>query len=185
MQIDFDAMVNRLSHQHEREMEKMVEDHLQQTKALNEEFTHTIRLLEERSSMLKTQLEEVEERYRSRESRPEDISRIAELEHVLRENDALIRQQAEEMKFFKLELINREENFNKMFSRSPNVGVMQVIKPSKAVGLTTDGGGNSISMVKRKNSLGNNPSMTPQLVPLNQGRRSASVSLINTNNSRK
>lgn len=33
------------------------------------------------------------------------------------------------MKFFKLELLNREENFNKMFNRTPNVGVMQVVKP--------------------------------------------------------
>lgn len=32
----------------------------------------------------------------------------------------------EELKYFKLELLNREENFNKMFGRSPTVGVMQV-----------------------------------------------------------
>lgn len=31
---------------------------------------------------------------------------------------------AELMKFFKLELQNREGNFNKMFNAAPNVGVM-------------------------------------------------------------
>ena len=28
------------------------------------------------------------------------------------------------MKFFKLELINRENNYNKMFNANPNVGVL-------------------------------------------------------------
>ena len=28
------------------------------------------------------------------------------------------------MKFYKLELVNREESFNKVFSRQPNVGVL-------------------------------------------------------------
>lgn len=47
------------------------------------------------------------------------------------------------MKYFKLELMNREENFNKMFNRSPTVGVMQVVKPKGpggAVGPATAGG---------------------------------------------
>ena len=30
----------------------------------------------------------------------------------------------EEKKFFQLELVNRETNFNKVFSASPNVGVL-------------------------------------------------------------
>ncbi len=28
------------------------------------------------------------------------------------------------MKFFKLELVNRENNFNKLFNANPNVGVL-------------------------------------------------------------
>ncbi len=31
---------------------------------------------------------------------------------------------AEDMKFYKLELINREESYNKMFGTNPNVGVL-------------------------------------------------------------
>jgi hypothetical protein len=31
------------------------------------------------------------------------------------------------MKFFKLELINRENNYNKMFNSNPNVGIMNVL----------------------------------------------------------
>ena len=53
-----------------------------------------------------------------------------------------IKRVKEEMKYFKLELLNREENFNKSFSRTPNVGVMQVVKP------------NANNRVQRKGSRG-------------------------------
>ena len=53
-----------------------------------------------------------------------------------------IKRVKEEMKYFKLELLNREENFNKTFSRTPNVGVMQVVKP------------NANNRVQRKGSRG-------------------------------
>jgi hypothetical protein len=36
----------------------------------------------------------------------------------------MLKKAAEDMKFFKLELINREDNYNKMFGTTPNVGVM-------------------------------------------------------------
>ena len=32
------------------------------------------------------------------------------------------------MKFFKLELINRENNFNKIFNANPNVGTLNVFE---------------------------------------------------------
>ena len=32
------------------------------------------------------------------------------------------------MKFFKLELINRENSYNRMFNANPNVGVMNVLE---------------------------------------------------------
>lgn len=35
------------------------------------------------------------------------------------------------MKFFKLELINRENNFNKMFNNNPNVGTMDILGQKK------------------------------------------------------
>ena len=48
--------------------------------------------------------------------------------------DQKVKQTLEEMKYFKLELLNREENFNKMFNASPNIGVMQVVKPKQGAG---------------------------------------------------
>jgi hypothetical protein len=36
----------------------------------------------------------------------------------------LLKKAAEDMKFYKLELINREDSYNKMFGTNPNVGVI-------------------------------------------------------------
>ena len=44
------------------------------------------------------------------------------------EKDKLVAQTKEEMAYFKRELLNREENFNKVFSRQPNVGVMNTLR---------------------------------------------------------
>jgi hypothetical protein len=51
-----------------------------------------------------------------RESRPEDIDRIERLVQ-------LVKQKEEEAKFFKLELLNRETNFNKLFSGGGSGGI--------------------------------------------------------------
>ncbi len=36
----------------------------------------------------------------------------------------MLKKAAEDMKFYKLELINREDSYNKMFGTNPNVGVL-------------------------------------------------------------
>lgn len=43
--------------------------------------------------------------------------------------------------YFKLELVNREESYNKIFSRSPNIGLMQAVKVKHAPTPIVDGRG--------------------------------------------
>ena len=53
------------------------------------------------------------------------------------------------MKFYKLELINREENFNKMFGTTPNVGVLNPLgggKPQTGKGQTMGAMGGGMGM---------------------------------------
>ncbi|KAM4904056.1 protein FAM184A isoform 2-T2 [Sylvia borin] len=69
-------------------------------------------------------LEEMEEKYKNRESRPEDLQLISELKDLIAERDQLIKKLIEDKKFYQLELVNRETNYNKMFNASPNVGVI-------------------------------------------------------------
>jgi hypothetical protein len=73
-------------------------------------------------------LSELEIRYRNRESRPEDVERIRELEAEMIDKDHLVQKTKEEMMYFKREMLNREDSYNQKFNRTPNVGVMQVLK---------------------------------------------------------
>ena len=83
---------------------------------------------------LLSDIENLQERWLARESRPEDVEKIQSLEQELVEKDALVKKTKEEMVYFKRELLNREENFNRKFNTNPNVGVMSVIKPKGAKG---------------------------------------------------
>lgn len=76
----------------------------------------------------------LENRWKSRESRPEDIARISQLEEEMVAKDELVARTKEEMLYFKREMLNREDNYNQKFNRNPVVGVMQVIKPKEEKG---------------------------------------------------
>jgi len=88
--------------------------------------------LQGKLDMLQSEFNELFHRWETRESRPEDLARIEELTNQMVEMDKLVKKTQEEMVYFKRELLNREENFNKKFNAHPNVGVMQVIKTKDA-----------------------------------------------------
>ena len=111
-----------------------MDEHMAAMQALQSDFAQARDMFEEQKALLEQRLAEAEERYKNRESRPEDVMRIKKLAELCQEKDAALAKAADEMKFFKLELINREENFNKMFNRSPHVGVMQVVKTKGGIG---------------------------------------------------
>ena len=91
--------------------------------------------------------------YKSRESRPEDLEKIRELQrevkqqqHRLRELEVtthtskqtnkhaislLVVYMQAEKQVYQLELVNREKNYNKLFSASPCVGVLDPLASSK------------------------------------------------------
>ena len=76
-------------------------------------------------------IDETEERLRQRPSREEDIEAIQQLQHTVMEQDMLCKRLNDERKHYRKELVNREENFNKMFNASPNVGVLDPIGINK------------------------------------------------------
>ncbi|KAG4044694.1 hypothetical protein PC123_g19878 [Phytophthora cactorum] len=112
-----------------REMDKLLEENLAETKQLSDQFEETRRVMDEKVDYLKTAIAEWQGKYARRESRPEDVARIVELERLVVEKDALVRRTLDEMAYFKRELLNREEMYNKTFARTPNVGMLQVLKP--------------------------------------------------------
>ncbi|XP_053193403.1 protein FAM184A-like [Scomber japonicus] len=80
---------------------------------------------------LGARLEGTEEKFRNRESRPEDLQIIAELKDMVSERESLVKKLVDDKKFYQLELVNRETNFNKVFNASPNVGVINPLIKQK------------------------------------------------------
>uniref|UniRef100_A0A8C3K458 Family with sequence similarity 184 member A n=1 Tax=Calidris pygmaea TaxID=425635 RepID=A0A8C3K458_9CHAR len=120
-----------LSKKHEKEMDVLTADHIREKQSMLADFNKTQELLKEINSALQISLEEMEEKYKTRESRPEDLQLISELKDLIAERDQLIKKLIEDKKFYQLELVNRETNYNKMFNASPNVGVINPLVKQK------------------------------------------------------
>nr|XP_012998910.1 protein FAM184A isoform X6 [Cavia porcellus] len=115
----------------EKELDVMTADHLREKNIMWADFNKTNELLKEINATLQVSLEEMEEKYLNRESKPEDIQMIAELKAMLTERDQVIKKLIEDNKFYQLELVNRETNFNKVFNSSPTVGVINPLTKQK------------------------------------------------------
>ncbi|XP_038955247.1 protein FAM184A isoform X9 [Rattus norvegicus] len=115
----------------EKELDVMTADHLREKNIMRADFNKTNELLKEINAALQVSLEDMEEKYLMRESRPEDLQMIAELKSLLTERDQVIKKLIEDNKFYQLELVNRETNFNKIFNTSPTVGVINPLAKQK------------------------------------------------------
>ncbi|XP_072189096.1 protein FAM184A isoform X4 [Excalfactoria chinensis] len=120
-----------LSKKHEKELDVLTADHIREKQSMLADFNKTQELLKEINSALQVSLEEMEEKYKNRESRPEDLQLISELKDLIAERDQLIKKLIEDKKFYQLELVNRETNYNKVFNASPNVGVINPLVKQK------------------------------------------------------
>ncbi|NXQ25293.1 F184A protein, partial [Alaudala cheleensis] len=120
-----------LSKKHETELDVLTAEHIREKQSMLADFNKTQELLKEINSALQISLEEMEEKYKNRESRPEDLQLISELKDLIAERDQLIKKLIEDKKFYQLELVNRETNYNKMFNASPNVGVINPLVKQK------------------------------------------------------
>ncbi|XP_067840775.1 protein FAM184A isoform X2 [Heptranchias perlo] len=131
--------VNQQIRIYEQEMikkqEKMINEmtaaHIRETQCMLTDFNKAQDLLKDKISTLEILLEEAEEKYRNRESRAEDLQLIIELKEMVTERDQLMKKLMDDKKFYQLELVNRETNFNKVFNASPNVGVINPLAKKK------------------------------------------------------
>ncbi|XP_049627336.1 protein FAM184A [Suncus etruscus] len=115
----------------EKELDELTADHLRQKNLMRADFNKTNELLKEINAALQVSLEEMEEKYLMRESKPEDVQMITELKVMVTERDQVIKKLIEDNKFYQLELVNRETNFNKVFNSSPTVGVINPLTKQK------------------------------------------------------
>ncbi|XP_076873999.1 protein FAM184A isoform X2 [Brachyhypopomus gauderio] len=120
-----------LCKKHERDMVELNTLHHRDTQNMLSDFNKAQELLKDKISALQILLEGTEEKFRNRESRPEDLQMIAELKDMVTERETLVKKLVDDKKFYQLELVNRETNFNKVFNTSPNVGVINPLIKQK------------------------------------------------------
>jgi len=73
---------------------------------------------------MQEEYDELKQLFDDRPSKEEDLRLIQKLQQLLEQREEDLKRAWEELKFFKLELRNRENNYNKMFNANPNVGIL-------------------------------------------------------------
>jgi len=116
-----------LKEQHKSDVEALLEEHLAVTSELRGQFDRARQLQDMQIDMLQKRSQELQELYDNRPSREEDIELMAKLRADLEEKEAALKK----MQFYKLELVNRENNFNKVFGSAPQVGIMNPVATAK------------------------------------------------------
>ena len=89
---------------------------------MQNDFSNASNLMNEKYSQLNDKFTELQDLYEQRPSRPEDLEMLRDLNEQIVSKDAFIKKQEDDMKFYKLELINREASYNQMFGSQPNIG---------------------------------------------------------------
>ncbi|XP_071597159.1 protein FAM184A isoform X4 [Heliangelus exortis] len=111
-----------LSKKHEKELDVLTADHIREKQSMLADFNKTQELLKEINSALQISLEEMEEKYQNRESRPEDLQLISELKDLIAERDQLIKK-----------LIQKKKN-DKSTNRFVSVPNLSALESSGVVG---------------------------------------------------
>ncbi|XP_062889885.1 protein FAM184A isoform X2 [Mobula hypostoma] len=115
----------------EKKINEMTAAHIRETQCMLADFNKAQEFLKDKISTLEILLEEADEKYNNRESRAEDLQLISELKEMITERDQLMKKLVDDKKFYQLELVNRETNFNKVFNASPTVGVINPLAKKK------------------------------------------------------
>jgi hypothetical protein len=129
---DAEALRKKLRATHKAELEQLLAEQLAETEAMHAEFQRVQAVMQEQTDLLEKRLAESQDLYARRTSRPEDLERVAQLQAENAQLADEVAKLVKDMKYYKLELLNREKNFNKLFNAAPNVGVMSVLKTGGA-----------------------------------------------------
>ena len=115
-------------------MDKLIDEQMKEIGALQGEFGKASNLMDQKYRDLNQKFVELQGIYEGRPSRPEDTELIKTLQDEVLAKEQDLKKAAEDMKFYKLELINREHTFNNMFGNNPNVGLLNPMQAATKVG---------------------------------------------------
>ncbi|KAJ3206831.1 hypothetical protein HDU82_004285, partial [Entophlyctis luteolus] len=136
-----DKQLENLTREHEAKVFNLNEEHIIEANKMIKEFEVAQDYLKKQIANQTKLLEEAAIKYINRESREDDVLRIAALEEdiakrkkraqammvIIHSLNFLDKIKKEELEYCKLELSNREANFNKIFNKHPLVGLMQPV----------------------------------------------------------
>ena len=114
-----------------KQMQRVVEEQSRDIEEMQAEFMQGSQLMEQKYSALSAQFSQLQDLFERRPSRPEDLDMIKDQGDQIVQKDAFIKKQEEDMKFYKLELINREQSYNQMFGTAPSIGGVGQVVQSK------------------------------------------------------
>ena len=89
-------------------MQRMIDEQTREIEDMQNDFAKASQLMTEKYNRLNESLLELQDLYEGRPSRPEDLEMIRDLNEQIEQKDAFIKKQEDDMRFYKLELINRE-----------------------------------------------------------------------------
>ena len=116
-------------------MQKLIDEQSTEINELQGEFANASTLMDKKYKMLNDRFSELQELYAGRPSRPEDLELVKQLQEEILQKEAQIKKAAEDMKFYKLELINREQSYNAMFGTNPRIGLVNPVGGIKGGGV--------------------------------------------------
>ncbi|KAL0238961.1 hypothetical protein PCE1_004652 [Barthelona sp. PCE] len=166
----------------EREMQstvnRMVSNHKMDIEKLKKEIQSLERSFDEERMKLNEKVEEYHNLYLERPSRPEDLEFIEQLKLALDQRTEELEEIKQQMQYFKLELVNRDENYTKMFGGS--VGTIGTLDPlqkkKKKRGMSSGPKSSRLPPLQRSNSMGNinKPKRVSSGLSINNNRRRSS-----------
>jgi hypothetical protein len=104
-----------LQRQSQHDMSDLRRAHLEEARELQAASETSKQALHDELDALREELRDLQLRFEERESRPEDLAQMQAMEAGMREREAMVQKALDEMHYYKLELQNREENYNQLF----------------------------------------------------------------------
>ena len=114
-----ETLIQELNLEFKEEIETLKEDNILEMKQILQDFDQSKIVFKQEISRLHQQLKEASLRYENRESREDDVDTIRDLNATVEKYRQDLIKSEDQASFYKLELCNREVNFNKIFNNSP------------------------------------------------------------------
>ncbi len=133
LQVEFKNKETMLQQRVEEEISHMEVENAQRRQALVNEFKHAQDVLKEKVWEAEEALRQMHEKYLSREARECDLVLIGELRADVAARQEQLRILEDEKRYLQMELVNRDNNFSKVFNSNINVGCINPLNANTKV----------------------------------------------------